>query len=180
MTEIVGKLIDLVVTCWRALWPWVILPVEEIGFIRRLGRAQRDMNPGVNWKWPLIEKAHTVESQEGIYILDPQSLRTNDGKDLVMRVSVTFRVADARKFHLKAWGALSNLRDLVAGEVGEAVRCASAEEAFDGTAMKVALKSARLQAASWGIKIVRLRCCDLCPARSVRRWNTNTNAAGEE
>ena len=180
MTELIGKLIDLIVGCWRALWPWPILPAEEIGFVRRLGRYHRDMQVGVNWKWPLFDKAETVESQEGIYILDPQSLRTADGRDLVLRISVTFRVSDARKFHLKAWGALSNLRDLVAGEVGEAVRCATGAEVFDGIAMAVALKSARSQAASWGIRIVRLRCCDLCPARSIRRWNTNSTSHGEE
>jgi regulator of protease activity HflC (stomatin/prohibitin superfamily) len=180
VSEALSKILELIVACWRALCCWDVLPAEEIGFIRRLGKYSRRMRPGWNWRWPLIETAEKAHGQEGIYILDPQSLRTRDGVFLVLRMSVTFRIVNARKYHLKAWGALNNLRDLVAGEVGEVVRSAQSEDVFNGVVTALALKNVRKQAARWGVRIVRLRSCDMCPATSVRRWNTNTSAAGED
>ncbi len=147
--------------------------------MRRLGKPARSLRPGLNWKWPLLETAEQVNAQEGVYVIDPQSLRTSDGVEVVVRVSVTFRVVDARLFHLEAWGALNNIRDLVAGEVGEAVRASTAEALWTGAAVKAALKSSRTHASDWGIKIVRLRCQDAAKSRSVRLWNTNTTADGQ-
>lgn len=179
MTEAFSKILDFLVAWWAALRFWDILPAEDIGFVRRLGRYARPLRPGLNLRWPVIEKAETVNGQEGIYFLDPQSLRTTDGLSLVLRASVTFRVVDARKYHLEAWGATENLRDLVAGELGEVVRESTSADVFEGRATKRALARARLQASKWGIQIVRIRCADMARSRSVRRWNTNTTAAGE-
>jgi regulator of protease activity HflC (stomatin/prohibitin superfamily) len=177
--EALSKIIDLIISFWAALRFWEILPAEEIGFVRRLGKPARSLRPGFNWKCPIIEGAETANAQEGVYVLDPQSLRTSDGLEVVVRVSVTFKVIDARKFHLEAWGALNNIRDLVAGEVGEAVRARSADELWQGTAVGAALKSSRKHANDWGIKIVRLRCQDAARGRSIRLWNTNTTADGQ-
>lgn len=179
MTEAFSKILDLIIACWSALKFWEILDVEEVGFIRRLGKPARDLKPGWNWRWPIIESGLTENAQEGVYVLDPQSLRTADGIELVLRSSVTFRVIDIRKYHLEAWGALNNIRDLVAGEVGEAVRVATAVDVFEGKAMKVALKSSREHAKEWGIKIVRLRCIDCTKGRSHRLWQTQTTAGGQ-
>jgi regulator of protease activity HflC (stomatin/prohibitin superfamily) len=179
MTEAFSKIVELLIAWWTALRFWDVLPAEEAGFIRRLGKAGRSMRPGLNWRCPIIESAETVNAQEGVYCIDPQSLRTKDDVGLVMRLSVTFRVTDVRKFHLEAWGALNNIRDLVAGELGEAVRESSAEEVYSGAAIALALKRSRRQARKWGITIVRLRCLDAAKSRSIRLWNTNTSADGQ-
>lgn len=179
MTEALSKILDLIVAFWALIRPWHILPQEELGFIRHMGKPGRDLSPGYNWKCPLLETAETANGQEGVYVLDPQSLRTVDGVEIVMRVSVTFKVVDVRKFHLEAWGALDNIRDLVAGEVGEAVRSATAEALWQGAAVRQALKSSRDHARDWGIKIIRLRCQDATKGRSLRLWQTTTTADGQ-
>ncbi len=179
MTEAFSKIIDFIVSWWTALRCWDILPAEELGFIRRMGKPARDMRPGLNWRWPVLETAETVNGQEGVYMLDPQSLRTTDGVDLVVRCSVTFRVKCARKFHLEAWGALNNIRDLVAGEVGESLRVSVAADVYAGKAIARALKSVRAKARRWGIEVVRIRCVDSTKSRSIRLWNTNTAADGQ-
>jgi regulator of protease activity HflC (stomatin/prohibitin superfamily) len=180
VTEAFSKILEFIVSWWTALRCWDVLPAEEIGFIRRFGGCARDMHPGINWRWPVIETAETVNGQEGVYTLDPQSLRTADDVCLVLRASVTFKVVCARKFHLEAWGALNNIRELVAGELGDVVREASAEDVYAGRATKAALRRSRKQAAKWGIEIVRIRCGDLAKSRSLRLWNTNTTAGGQE
>ncbi len=95
MTEAFSKILDLIVAFWAAIRCWEILPAEEIGFVRRFGKPARALKIGWNWRWPLIEGAESVNGQEGVYVLDPQSLRTSDGIEVVVRVSVTFRVVDA-------------------------------------------------------------------------------------
>jgi regulator of protease activity HflC (stomatin/prohibitin superfamily) len=180
MSDALLKILEIIIACWERIVPWVVLPAEEIGFIRRLGKPGDDLHPGFNWKAPVISVAETANAQEGVYVLEPQSLRTKDGAEVIVRVSVTFRVVDARKFHLEAWGALGNIRDLVAGELGEAVRGSDAEDLWSGAAVKLALKTSRVHASDWGVKIVRLRCQDATKSRSLRRWNTNTTSSGQE
>lgn len=179
MTEAFLKICEFIAAWWHALRCWEVLDVEEQGFVRRFGKPARDLKPGLNWKWPLLERACTENAQEGVYVLDSQSLRTVDGIDLVLRVSVTFKIHDMRKYYLEAWGALNNIRDLVAGEVGEAVRQCDAESVYDGTALKLALTRSRRYAGEWGIKIIRLRCIDAAKARSYRLWQTQTTSAGQ-
>jgi regulator of protease activity HflC (stomatin/prohibitin superfamily) len=179
MSEAFSKILELIIAWWTALKCWEILDVEEIGFIRRFGKPVRDLKPGWNWRWPIIESGLTENAQEGVYCLDPQSLRTTDGVELVVRVSVTFRIVDIRKYYLEAWGALNNIRDLVAGEVGEAVSASTKDEVFDGTAIKLAQKSSREHAKEWGIKIIRLRRIDAAQGQSHRLWQTQTTASGQ-
>lgn len=179
MSEAFLKILEFIAAWWHALRFWEILDVEERGFIRRFGKPARDLKPGLNWKWPLIERACSENAQEGVYVLDSQSLRTFDGVDLVLRVSVTFKITDIRKYYLEAWGALNNIRDLVAGEIGEAVRQCDADSVYDGAALKLALKRSRAYAREWGISLVRLRCIDAARARSYRLWQTQTNTSGQ-
>ncbi len=180
MTEAFLKLVDLVIAWWHALTCWTILQQEDVGFIRRFGKFARKLHPGFNWRWPLIEKAEAICGQDTVYTLDPQSLRTVDGVELVVRASVMFRVVDAKRFHLEAWGALGNIRELVAGEISAAVRAALVADVHSGVALKAALIGAREQATKWGIKIIRIRYPDLTKTRSLRLWQTQTTAAGED
>lgn len=179
MNEAFGRVFDLLLSWWHALRFWDVLDVEEMGFVRRFGKPVRNLQPGWNWRWPVIEKSETENAQEGVYVLDPQSLRTADGVEVIIRASVTFRIADIRKYYLEAWGALNNIRDLVGGEIGEAVRKSTEVQVFDGTAIKAAQKAARGHAADWGIQIVRLRCIDMTKGRSHRLWQTQTSAVGQ-
>jgi regulator of protease activity HflC (stomatin/prohibitin superfamily) len=174
MSEAFLKILELLLAWWHALRFWEILDVEERGFVRRFGKPARDLKPGFNLKWPLLESSCTENAQEGVYVLDPQSLRTSDGVELVLRCSVTFRIVDMRKYYLEAWGALNNIRDLVAGEVGEAVRKAAANDVYSGKTLKAAEKSSRKYAKEWGILIVRLRSIDSAKGRSMRLWQTQT------
>jgi regulator of protease activity HflC (stomatin/prohibitin superfamily) len=179
LTEAFSKIVELLVAWWHAIRFWEILDVEEVGFVRRLGKPHRMLKPGLNWRWPVIEKASTENAQEGNYVLDPQSLRTKDGVDIILRVSVTFKVINVQHYFLQAWGALNNIRDLVAGEVGEAVRESTAEAVYSGAALQLALKRSRKHAKKWGIGVIRLRCIDAARGRSYRLWNTNTSATGQ-
>ncbi len=179
VTEAFSKILEFIVAWWHALRCWEILDAEESGFVRRFGQPVRDLSPGFNWKIPVLESTCCENAQEGVYVLDPQSLRTVDGVELVLRVSVTFRIADIRRYYLEAWGALGNIRDLVAGEVGEAVRNVPAADVFDGKALRLALKCARRYAKAWGIEIVRLRCIDCARGRSYRLWQTQTATGGQ-
>lgn len=179
MTEALLKLIDLVIAWWHALTFWHVLPAEDIGFVRRFGKYARPLKPGLNLRWPIVESAETCCGQEGIYVLDPQSLRTADDVTLVLRASVTFKITDARRYHLEAWGALENIRDLVAGELGDVVRASDAADVYSGKAVAKALTRARTQARKWGIQLIRVRCADLSKSRSLRLWQTQTTAEGQ-
>jgi regulator of protease activity HflC (stomatin/prohibitin superfamily) len=177
---VIKQILDFLLQWWHALRFWDVLDQERVGFIRRLGRAHRDMTAGINWRWPLIESAVTFDGQEGTYVLDPQSLRTLDGVNLVLRLKVTCQIIDARAHQLNVYDALNNIQDVAAGECGEAVREASAADVYSGKVLKRIGARTRSQGKRWGMKVSEVQFLDCAPARSYRLWQSTFTAAGQE
>ena len=55
----IQQILSFLLQSWRFLVCWAVLDQEQLGFVRRLGRPNRKMKPGWNWKWPVIEQAET-------------------------------------------------------------------------------------------------------------------------
>lgn len=162
------KLIDVLVSVVHWFKFWVICDAEQSGFIRRFGQPVRDMKPGFNWRWPVIETGEWADMRVWADVLPAQSLRTRDGVDLVIQLMVSHQVRDARKFALTVFDAHNNLQDLAAGELGAGVMAATAEEVYTGVVLKKVRKKVVSAAKAWGLSIVNVQFTDCCPAPAYR------------
>lgn len=165
---------------WRILIPWVVCDAEQVGFVRRLGVPRRKLAPGLNWKWPVLECGELEDARPYSYILDPQSVRSADGVDLVVRISVTCHVVDAQKYFLNVYDGRANIQDMACGELAQAVQRAKSRDVLSGKVLDGVLRSAQRTARRWGMRIDDLKFVDASTAPSVRLWQSSFTSAGQD
>jgi regulator of protease activity HflC (stomatin/prohibitin superfamily) len=180
MTEALSKLADLIASAWRIFAFWAVLDQEFLGFIRRLGRPHRKMKKGWNWKWPVIESPVTEDGRAYAYILDPQSLQTGDGVALVLRLSVTVRVTNVRRYWMSVADGRSNVQDMAAGELGDVVAGSDAGEVLSGEVLPVVLARVQKLARRWGMSVDSVKFVDAARTRSLRLWQSTFASAAQE
>jgi regulator of protease activity HflC (stomatin/prohibitin superfamily) len=162
------KLIDVLISIIHWFRPWVICAQENAGFIRRFGLPVRDLKPGWNWVWPFVESSSLADMRVWADILPSQSLRTKDGVDMVVRLMVSHSVRDPRVFILKVYDANNNIQDVAAGQLGQAVMAATADEVRDGTVLRKVRRKIVTAAGPWGMTIHNVQFVDCAPAGSLR------------
>lgn len=180
MTEAISKLVDLIASAWRLFACWAILDAEFKGFIRRLGVPQRALKKGWNWKWPVLESPVTEDARAYAYILDPQSLQTGDGVALVLRLSVTVRVTNVKRYWMSVADGRSNVQDMAAGELGDVVASSDAGAVLCGEVLPEVLGRVQKLARQWGMTVDSVKFVDAARTRSLRLWQSNFVAAGQD
>jgi regulator of protease activity HflC (stomatin/prohibitin superfamily) len=178
--EALSKLVDLIVSAWQLCACWAILDQERLGFIRRLGRPHRKMQPGWNWKLPLLEQAVDDDARAYAYILDPQSLQTGDGKAVVLRLSVTCRVVNIQRYWMSVYDGRSNIQDVAAGELGDVVASSDIGEVLSGEVLPEVLRRVRKIAKRWGMRVDSVKFVDAAQTRSLRLWQSQFTSSGQD
>jgi regulator of protease activity HflC (stomatin/prohibitin superfamily) len=177
---VLSQLFSFLTQFWRALIPWVVLDSEQVGFIRHLGIPRKALAPGWTWKIPLVQTAEVEDGRAYPQILDPQSLRTVDGVQVVVRISVTCRVVDAEKYFLSVYDGRSNIQDAACGELADIVQGSTADDVQSGAVLKPVLKKVRAVAAKWGMRVDAVKFIDASESTSYRLWQSQLTAAGQE
>jgi regulator of protease activity HflC (stomatin/prohibitin superfamily) len=163
------KLIDFVIQFIDLFRFWCVLPPEQQGFVRRFGVPRRDLNPGLNFLLPFnIETYTRVDVRQWSDVLPPQSLRTKDGVDVVVRLMVAYQVANPRTFVLEVFDATNNIQDLAMGTLGSAVTRARAADVFSGVVLEKVRDRIIRAAAKWGIEVLKVQLTDATAAPSYR------------
>ncbi len=175
-----AQLFQFIAQFWRLLLPWVVRDTEQVGFVRRLGVPQRDLKPGLNWKWPLLESPEVESGRAWPQILDPQSLRTIDGVQVVVRISVTCRIVDAQKYFLSVEDGRGNIQDVAGGELADVVQGATADDVQSGRVLKPVLTKVRKRACEWGMRAISVKFIDASESTSYRLWQSQLTSTGQE
>lgn len=175
-----SQLLHFIAQFWRQLLPWYVMNAEQVGFVRRLGVPHRPAEPGLHWKRPLVEELEAEDAREYSVVLDPQSLRTKDGVDMVVRAAVTCCVVDAQRYFLNVCDGRTNIQDLVAGELGWLVQRRRSADVLGGVFASELTRRAARNARKWGIHIETVKLIDAVAAASYRVWQNQITSAGQE
>lgn len=176
----IAQLLNFVTQFWRLLAFWAVLDAEQVGFIRRLGLPQRDMAPGLNWKWPILEAAETEDARDYGVVTDPQSLVCKDGVAVVVRLTAVCNVFDARRYLLEVCDGRTNIQDLLVGELAWLVQRRTSDVVLSGKLIPDLERRAAKVARKWGISVESVRVLDAARARSVRLWQSTLTSSGQE
>lgn len=176
----ISQILNFLAQFWRQLLFWAVLNSEQVGFIRRNGVPHRDMVPGLNWKWPVIEGPETEDGREYCVCTDPQSLICKDGVAVVMRLTATCSVFDARRYLLEVCDGRTNIQDLLVGELSWLVQRRPSSIVLSGRMMGELERRAAKAARKWGIQVDSVRVLDAARARSVRLWQSTLTSSGQE
>lgn len=169
MTPLLEKLFDLFVGIVGYLLPWVILEDDKIGLIRRLGCYKRNLKPGWNWKWPIIETILSETQALDSTVLREQSLTTKDGVQVTVRGVITYRVVDPKRYILDVDNPLTVINDAGCAVIGELIPELDAAEVLVGTEFLQKLtRRVRARAKRWGIEVDSVGLADRTRARTYR------------
>lgn len=174
------QLFSFLAQFWRALLPWVVVDDYEVAVLRHAGVVRRALEPGLRWKVPLIQTADVEDGRAYPQILDPQSLRTIDGVQVVVRLSVTCRVVDPQKYFLNVFDGRSNIQDAAGGELADIVQGSTADAVQSGAVLKPVLKRVRAVAGRWGMRVDGVKLIDASESTSYRLWQSQLTSSGQE
>ena len=161
---------------WRdRLMPFTVIDSYEEGVIMRLGNCRKVITSengvcgtGFHWKWPLAETDITEPVKPRVASYKGRSLMTKDGKNVVVGLTMTYRVADIRTALLEVHdvdNCLDDIAHLVGSRTIQQFNYVDlTSELFD----KELLSNARERAAGYGIEIVDIGLSEIALARTIR------------
>ena len=80
---------------WAAFDAVVVIEERERGVIMRFGKFDRQMNPGLNFKWPRpVEELRRVDFTTVRSLTEQARMLTRDENLVVLKFNIQFRVAD--------------------------------------------------------------------------------------
>ena len=84
---------------WSAFDAFTVIEERERGVVLRFGKAERLMNPGLNFKWPRpIEEVRRVDFTSVRSVTEQARMLTRDENLVVLKFNVQYRVADPNLF----------------------------------------------------------------------------------
>jgi regulator of protease activity HflC (stomatin/prohibitin superfamily) len=169
MTALLERLLDLLIQWFWKLAPFMIMGDDCVGLVRRFGVYKRDMRPGFNWKWPVVEEGLKETAALGSTTLAVQTLTTSDGKTVTVRGFATWAVIGAREYILGCDNAHSVINDVVCGVLAELVPLHPAADVLRGDRFpKEFRRAARERAKAWGVRIKDAGLVDRVEAQAFR------------
>lgn len=169
------KLIDFLLSILDKLLPFTVVNQTDKGVRLRFGKFIQVTPPGFHWKIPFADEVikHTVLWTT--HSAPAQSLTTKDGKDIVVKAIVKYKIADIETFALEVWDAIDAISDMTQGIVFEIVRDKTWEELQSPDLKSLISRKARNEAKRWGIEIETVTLSDLARITSIRLLNDGVN-----
>lgn len=162
------KLIDLLISLWGRLCPLEIIEAYNKGGVLRLGRYHRTLEPGLHWKWPIIEDIVSVLACETTQRLPPQTITTKDGVGVVVAAIVRFHIEKIQPYVTDIWDQQDVLVDVSMGAVRLAVSEVDYGVLVSEPPERRVLELVRERVNRYGFKIHAITFTDLGKVRSFR------------
>lgn len=172
------RLVELLGTIWEHLVPCVIVMDYQSGVHLRLGKYKRTLEPGFYWKIPFADSVLVEHTAITTIALPPQSLTTKDGKAIVVKGMVKYRIADVRAYCLQVWDAPDVLVDTSCGIIRETVNEKQWDEIREGKIDGLISRRVTAAVKSYGIQALWVTLTDNAEMKSMRLFvgkELNTN-----
>lgn len=115
------KLIEFILNLKDELIPVRIINEWEGGIHMRGGKFLRVVEPGIRFKFPFIDHIWVAYTVAQTVDLLPQTLTTKDGKNIVLKGIVRYKVNDPKKYLMSVNSARDVLVDTVQGIIKQII-----------------------------------------------------------
>jgi len=167
------KLVDWLISIWESLVPYIIVTQMDNGVRLRFGRFKEILLPGIHFKLSFFDEVIHQTIVWTTHSMPSQSLTTKDGKDIVIKGIIKYRILDMQTFALEVWDAIDAISDMTQGIIFDIVKDKTWEELQTLDLKPLITRKARLEAKRWGIEIETVTLSDLAKIRSIRLLNDN-------
>jgi regulator of protease activity HflC (stomatin/prohibitin superfamily) len=162
------KLLDILVASWHRLCPLEICEAYNHGVVLRFGRVHRVMEPGLHWKWPIVEDVNWVITAVTTLPLPPQTLTTQDDVGVVVAAIIKYEVARPELFATVIWDQRDVLADVTMGAVRQAVSTLKYLDLIANPPEDRILELVRKAVNRYGFKVHAVTFTDVGRVRSLR------------
>ncbi|MDD5956160.1 MAG: SPFH/Band 7/PHB domain protein [Lachnospiraceae bacterium] len=160
-----------------------IVPESNEAIVERLGKYNRTMHAGINFKMPFIETVRArVSLKEAVLDFPPQPVITKDNVTMMIDSVVYMKVFDSMLYTYK----ISNPRQGVETLSATTLRNLVGALTFDETLTSRDTINAKLQSEldeatdAWGIKITRVEVKNIQPPKDIQEVMTKQMRAERE
>jgi len=147
---------------------WLVDP-DESGVRVTLGKYVKELIPGWYIFLPLIQTCEKIKVVTQVVDLRPQSVRTIDGKEIILSGAVKYKVTSAKDAILNLYNYDANIQTLALGIIFDYVSSKSSEETeFVNYLKQEILRGLREASRGWGLKIEQIYLTDIGKVRNLR------------
>lgn len=139
--------------------------------VERLGKFQKEMRAGVNFKLPFFEKVvKKVSLKEQVVDFPPQAVITKDNVTMQIDTVVYFKINDAKKYTYGVSNPMQAIENLTATTLRNIIGDLELDDTLTSrdtvnTQMRTILDEATDE---WGIKITRVELKNIMPPREIQ------------
>ena len=120
MSEGLIRIFEWIAEIWRDyLSPVLVLRCYESGVLLRLGKYNRNLKEGINFKIPLIDEVHIVISTIDTFHISPVDITTIDNKQVSVEPIIKFDITDPKKYLVDVNEAAGNIHDIARGIIAD-------------------------------------------------------------
>jgi membrane protease subunit HflK len=153
------KLIDLIVTFIHDILPFKIVDQWEKGVHLRFGKFKQVVEPGLNWKIPFFDQILTTPVITQTVNLKPQTVTSEDEKNVVLSSIVRYHIHDVKKFLLGVMHANDVLVDTTQGIIRDMVEGSRWTDLYDLGSIVTPYVNEQVE--NWGITVEQVSFPDL-------------------
>jgi regulator of protease activity HflC (stomatin/prohibitin superfamily) len=160
------KLIDFVLNLKDEVIPVKIVNEWEGGIHMRAGKFLKSTQPGLNFKIPFIDQFWVVHTVPQTVDLLSQTLTTKDGKNIVLKGIIRYKIEDPKKYLISVNSARDVLVDTVQGVIKNVI-----EDFTWGDATKLdtlITEKSKVMVEDWGIKVEQVTLVDFSLIKTYR------------
>jgi len=173
------RVFDFIANSWNILRPIVVVTDFEGGVILRFGRYNREIKPGIHWKYPLADNAMITSVVTTTMALRPQTLTTKDDLTIVLSAIVKYHISDVRSYLLDIWDSADVINDLTLGAIRKIVASVDYEDLQGHLIEEEVLSIIKNDASRYGVDIHKVTFSDLGKVRSLRLITNEISALNQ-
>lgn len=154
----------------------VVIEPTEMGARITGGRRYRVLGPGWYLWWPVVQRVIRMTTITQVVDLKPQTVRTRDGRELVVSGGIRYHIHDIEKALFAVDDLDKALSTTALGVILEYVQTRTVDECMDAERIKRELRRGLAEAArGWGVRVEQVYLTDLGRVRSLRLFGDNIN-----
>lgn len=151
----------------KYLMPVQVINTYERGVMLTLGKNPKPIEPGVVFKFPLIQEIFTTPIMPDTISPSSVNVTTADGRTISVRVAIEYEITDAQKWLIEVTDATTNLADLTRGFVADYLTDINWEEVVQKRTRTEIKNKLNRKCQEFGCKINLLMFTEVCQTKII-------------
>jgi len=160
------KLIEFLIKLGKDVLLWVIIEEWNEGVLLRFGKFVKVLKPGIHFKIPFFDSVWETETITQSIDMNPQSITTADGKNIVVKAIIRFSVVDTKTYVTSIMKPHDVLVDTTQGMIREIIEDTRWYDLV-GIDKQLTTEVGKFMR-RWGIKVEKVTLTDLAEIPSYR------------